>query len=81
MVGEGRCRVLDVKAVLMGRVAQRGNSLFISAELVDARDNSQIWGEQYNRTPDDIFAIQEEIGREISEKLRLRLTGEQKAGL
>ena len=74
-------RVLDVKAVLMGRVAQRGGSLFISAELVDARDNSQIWGEQYNRAPDDIFAIQEEIGREISEKLRLRLTGEQKAGL
>ena len=74
-------RVLDVKAVLMGRVVQRGNSLFISAELVDARDNSQIWGEQYNRRPDDIFAIQEEIGREISEKLRLRLTGEQKAGL
>ena len=74
-------RVLDVKAVLMGRVAQRGDSLFISAELVDARDNSQIWGEQYNRAPDDIFAIQEEIGREISEKLRLRLTGEQKAGL
>ena len=35
-------RVLDVKAVLMGRVVQRGNSLFISAELVDARDNSQI---------------------------------------
>ncbi len=65
----------------MGRVAQRGDSLFISAELVDARDNSQIWGEQYNRRPDDIFAIQEEIGREISEKLRLRLTGEQKAGL
>ncbi len=74
-------RALDVKAVLMGRVAQRGNSLFISAELVDARDNSQIWGAQYNRRPDDIFAIQEEIGREISEKLRLRLTGEQKAGL
>ena len=74
-------RVLDVKAVLMGRVAQRGGSLFISAELVDARDNSQIWGEQYNRRPDDIFAIQEEIGRVIAEKLRLRLTGEQKAGL
>ena len=74
-------RVLDVKAVLMGRVAQRGDSLFISAELVDARDNSQIWGEQYNRAPDDIFAIQEEIGREISENLRLRLTGAQKAGL
>ena len=73
--------VLGVKAVLMGRVAQRGDSLFISAELVDARDNSQIWGEKYNRKPDDIFAIQGEIGREISEKLRLHLTGEQKAGL
>ncbi|MEK6324042.1 MAG: protein kinase [Acidobacteriota bacterium] len=69
---------LGVQAVLTGRVAQRGEALWISVELVDARDNSHIWGEQYNRKPSDIFAVQEEIAKQITEKLRLRLTGKQK---
>ncbi len=42
---------------------------------MDARDNSQIWGQQYNRQLADVFAVQEEIAKEISEKLRLKLTG------
>ncbi len=58
---------------------QRGNELSISAELVDARDDRQLWGEQYNRKLADILAVQEDISREISEKLRLRLSGEEKA--
>ena len=51
-------------------------ALLIGVELVDARDNNQIWGEHYNRKLSDIFAVQQEISKEISEKLRLRLTGE-----
>ena len=69
-------RELGVKALLMGRVAQRGDNLSISAELVDVRANRLLWGEQYNRKRADILAVQEEIAKEISEKLRLRLTGE-----
>lgn len=69
-------RELGVQALLMGRVAQRGDNLSISAELVDARANRLLWGEQYNRKRSDILAVQEEIAKEISEKLRLRLTGE-----
>jgi eukaryotic-like serine/threonine-protein kinase len=66
---------LAVRAVLTGRVTQRGDNLAISIELIDARDNSQIWGQNYNRRLADVFAIQEEIAKEVSEKLRLKLTG------
>ena len=66
---------LKVQAVLTGRVTQRGDGLSISVELINAQDNSQIWGQQYNRKLADVFAVQEEIAKEISEKLRLKLTG------
>jgi serine/threonine protein kinase/Flp pilus assembly protein TadD len=74
-------RDLGVRAVLTGRVAQRGDTLSIRADLVDAVEGSQLWGEQYNRKLSDIFALQEEIAKEISEKLRLKLTGEEKQRL
>jgi len=66
---------LGVQAVLTGRVIQRGEGLSISAELVDVSDNGHIWGNQYNRKLSDLIAVQEEISREISEKLRIELTG------
>src|SRR5579864_7290844 len=72
---------LNVQAVLMGRVIHRGDQLSVSAELVDTRTNRQIWGEQYNRKLTDILAIQDEISQEISDKLRVRLTGEDKKRL
>ena len=71
-------RELAVRAVLLGRVAQLKDTLSIWTELVDARDGSHLWGEQYHRKLADIFAIQEGISQEISENLRLRLTGEEK---
>ncbi|MDQ2920851.1 MAG: serine/threonine-protein kinase, partial [Acidobacteriota bacterium] len=74
-------RELSVRAVMTGRVIQRGDGLMISAELVDARDNRLLWGQQYNRKMTDILAVQGEISREISEKLRLRLTGEEQKRL
>ena len=55
--------------------------LTISAELVDVSDNRRLWGEQYNRKLSDILVVQDEIAREISEGLRLRLTGEEKKQL
>src|SRR6266404_8895187 len=70
-------RELKVRALLLGRVVQRGDNLSISAELVDALNNSHLWGEQYNRNLSDILSVQEEIAKEISRKLRLRLSGAQ----
>ena len=72
---------LKVQAVLTGRMTQRGDGLSISVELINAQDNSELWGQQYNRKLADVFAVQEEIAKEISEKLRLKLTGAERQQL
>ena len=72
---------LNVRAILTGRVIQRGDTLMIGTELLDVAKVSQLWGAQYNRKIADIFSVQEEIAKEISEKLRLQLTGEEKKRL
>ena len=74
---QSAAQALHVEAVLMGRVVQRGDNLIVSVELVDARDTTQVWGEQYNRRAGDLQAVQEEIALAVSEKLRLRLSGTQ----
>lgn len=74
-------RQMDVRAVLTGRVAQHGDRLVVSAELVDVRSGSQIWGGRYRRPAADIFEVQDDIAREICEKLQMRLTSEQKKRL
>lgn len=72
---------LGVRAVLTGRLAQPSDELVISIELVDARDNSHLWGQQYNRKLSNLFALQQEIAEEISDKLQLRLTGQERQQL
>jgi len=74
-------RDLSVDAVLTGRVIQQGENLIIQAELTNVADGSQLWGERYNRKLAGIFSLQEEIAKEISEKLRLKLTGEEEKRL
>jgi len=74
-------RDLNVRAVLTGRVMQSGGSLRIDAELVDVATGSRLWGAQYDRKSGDIFAIQDDISNEISEKLKLQLTHAQKKKL
>jgi TolB-like protein/Flp pilus assembly protein TadD/predicted Ser/Thr protein kinase len=69
-------QALGVRAVLKGRVMQRGDDLQISAELVDAHDNSHIWGQQYSRKASDIFALQNDLAKEMTSMLRMRLTGD-----
>jgi len=67
-------KALGVDAILTGRVTQRGENLLINVELMDARDLTQVWGEQYNRKAADLLQVQAEISKEIAERLRLRLT-------
>jgi len=74
-------RELGVRAVLTGRITQRGENLAVSAELVDVADNSHLWGEQYNRKLADALAVQNDIAHEIVDKLRLKLSSEQKTRL
>jgi TolB-like protein/Tfp pilus assembly protein PilF len=66
---------LNVQAVLIGRVVQRGQDLILYLSLVDARTGNQIWGEQYNRRQADLIQLQTEIARDVSSKLRIKLSG------
>jgi TolB-like protein/Tfp pilus assembly protein PilF len=72
---------LHVRAVLSGRLLQHGNMLIVRAELMDIATGAQLWGGQYKRKAEDVFALQENLSREISEKLRLQLTGDEKQRL
>ena len=74
-------RELGVRAVLAGRLLQRGDDLIVSVELVDVDRQAQLWGARYNKKMTDLVALQEELTTEISEKLRLQLTGEEKKKL
>src|SRR5262249_1041608 len=68
---------LGVRAVLTGRVLLRGDDLSVQTELVNVQDNSRLWGEQYNRKRADILAVQDDIAKQISSALRLRLSADQ----
>jgi serine/threonine protein kinase len=74
-------RELGVEALVTGRVVQRGDNLSVTAELVDAREDKQLWGEQYSRKIADAASVQQEIATAISGNLRLRLTSEDKTHL
>jgi serine/threonine-protein kinase len=68
---------LNVRAVLTGRVLQRGDTLDVSIDLTDAQNNTQLWGQRFTRKAADIFAVEDEIAEQATNALRLRLTGAQ----
>jgi len=68
-------RGLNVRSVLVGQIKQEGDELRIAVELMDVQGNSSIWGATYQRKTADIQTVQREIARNVSEKLRLKLTG------
>ena len=70
-------RELSARAILTGRIVERGDDLSVSAELTDTLDNRHIWGEQYNVKLTDLLAIQQKISNEISSNLRSRLAGKE----
>ncbi len=66
---------LGVQTVLLGRVVQRGDDLRLSLELVNAQTQNVLWSESYNRKQSDLVSLQLEIGRDVSSKLKSRLSG------
>ncbi len=66
---------LGVEAVLTGNVLKQGDTLAIQADLVRVSDGSEIWGDKYTRKLLDIFSVQSDLAKEISDRLRLRLRG------
>jgi serine/threonine protein kinase/tetratricopeptide (TPR) repeat protein len=74
-------RSLNVGAVLTGRLVKIDDRLVVKTELIKVADSSQLWGAEYNTSVADLFSVQDEVSRKISEGLRLRLTGEDEAKL
>ena len=72
---------LEVDAVMSGRLTQRGDDLTISVELTDARTKKLIWAEQYVRKMSDLLATQREIAGTVTQKLQLKLSGDDAKGL
>ncbi len=69
-------RDLGVDAVVSGTVLQQGRTLVVQAELIDASDNTQLWGQRYNnRELTDVFEVQEQIARAIAASLSLEFAG------
>jgi serine/threonine protein kinase/Tfp pilus assembly protein PilF len=69
---------LTVDALLTGRVVQRGDTIQVSADLTNVQDNTEIWGEQYERKSSDIISLQQQIAGDIAAKLRSKLSGAEK---
>jgi TolB-like protein/Tfp pilus assembly protein PilF/predicted Ser/Thr protein kinase len=65
---------LNVRAIVTGRVTQRGDSVVVRAELTDIVRQSQLWGDQYTQKMADVLAVQEKISRAITDNLKLQLT-------
>jgi len=70
-------RELGVHSILTGRMTQQGDNLTISAELIDAEHDRQMWGKQYQRKLTDVNSLQSDITRDITDNLQLKLTGAQ----
>jgi tetratricopeptide (TPR) repeat protein len=66
---------LGVQAILTGRVIQRGDQLTLSVELIDAQTENTIWGNKYERKASDLVALQTEVARDVSSKLKSKLSG------
>jgi serine/threonine-protein kinase len=66
---------LNVQAILTGRVIQHGDQLTLSLELVDASTENVLWSQQYNRKQSDLVTLQSEIARDVSSKLKSKLSG------
>jgi eukaryotic-like serine/threonine-protein kinase len=72
---------LRVRAVLMGKVVERGDSLALQVDLVNTEDGSELWGQQFNRKASELQTVEEEIARQVSDKLRIRVSGEEQERL
>jgi serine/threonine protein kinase/Flp pilus assembly protein TadD len=70
---------LGVRSILEGSVRQAGGRLRVTAQLIDVTSGYQLWSERFDRTLDDVFAVQDEIARAIAGTLRVRLFGEDSA--
>jgi TolB-like protein/Flp pilus assembly protein TadD len=72
---------LGVQALLNGRLVQRGNDITLFVELIEPATEKILWSETYNRSMTDLLTLQGDIARDVSQKLKTRLSGEQQQEL
>jgi len=72
---------LGVAHVLEGTVQRAGNRVRVSAQLIDARTDSHLWAERYDRNSEDVFAIQSEVAKNIVAQLKVNLSPSEKAAI
>ena len=70
-------RILNVDHILEGSVRKQGSQVRITAQLIDTRNDSHLWSQNYDRALDNIFAVQDDIAARVAEQLKLTLLGEQ----
>jgi TolB-like protein len=70
-------RELNVQAILTGRIVQRGEQLILNLELVDTQTENALWSEQYTRRQADLITLQSDIARDVANKLRTKLSGQE----
>jgi TolB-like protein len=66
---------LGVSALITGRVVQRGDNIDVSAELTEVRDNTELWGERYQRKAGDVISLEQQVASDLAEKLRSKISG------
>jgi serine/threonine protein kinase/tetratricopeptide (TPR) repeat protein len=69
-------RDLNVRAIVTGRIVQRGDRVTVQAEMTDAANVAQLWGDHFDRSVADMMSVQTDISKAIAENLRLRLTSD-----
>ena len=74
-------QTLQVNAVLMGRMTQRGDELGVQADLVNAADGTELWGSQYAHKMTDAMQVQGDIARDVSSKLKIQVSGEKQQAM
>jgi TolB-like protein/Tfp pilus assembly protein PilF len=74
-------KALDVGAIVEGTVRRSGNRVRVNVQLIDARNDSHVWSEDYDRDLTDVFAIQSDLAQRISQELQAKLSPEEEARL
>jgi TolB-like protein len=69
-------RSLGARSILTGRIWLHSNRLRLHVDLVNTEDGAELWGDQYDRDLTELFSVQDEISREVSQRLRLKMTGD-----
>ena len=74
-------RALNVTYVLVGRVRRAAGRIHLNVQLIDTRNNSRLWTQQYDRDLNDVFTLQSQIAQTVADRLRVNVSSTEKAAI